>query len=187
MSIIDDDSELDRILKTTNFDNYKLIDISMESDESLHELTGIGMASASDTPSTTRLAPREGSSRELRPGVDTRQGSSLSSPLHTNVRVRTCVPTFLQEQSRKFERQKFYADVPSGHLTKTYTPQKFPLYGISINNLKDFSFLACIYTCVELLWLFLYLFGLFSFTSSTVSGFVVFVVLLLSIVAYVAR
>ena len=93
MSIIDDDSELDRILEITNFDNYELIDTPMESDELLHELTDVGMAPASDTPSMSGLAPRIGGSRELRPGVDPCQGSSLcrSSPPHVHVHVRTYV------------------------------------------------------------------------------------------------
>ena len=47
MLIIEDDSELDRILETTNFDDDELIDIPVESDESLHELTGVRMAPAS--------------------------------------------------------------------------------------------------------------------------------------------
>ena len=64
----------------TNLDDYELIDIPMESDESLYKLTGVRMAPASDTPSTSGLAPRKGSSSELRPGVDLCQGSSLSSP-----------------------------------------------------------------------------------------------------------
>ena len=81
MSIIDDDSEVDRILETSNFDNYELIDTPMESDELLHELTGVGMAPTSVTSSTLALAPRKGSSRELRPGVDSCQGvSSVFSP-----------------------------------------------------------------------------------------------------------
>ena len=50
--MIDDDAELDRILETINCDDYKLIDILMESDESLHALMGVGMAPASVTPST---------------------------------------------------------------------------------------------------------------------------------------
>ena len=55
MWIIDDDSELDRILETTNFEHYELIDIN----ESLDELTGVGMAPASDTPSTSELELRK--------------------------------------------------------------------------------------------------------------------------------
>ena len=79
----------DRTILFINFDDYELIDIPMESDESLHELTGIRMAPASDTPSTLELALHKGSSRELRPGVDSCQGSSLSSPpLHTCVNIK---------------------------------------------------------------------------------------------------
>ena len=61
MSIIDDDLELDGSLETTNFDDDELIDIPRESDESLHELTGVGVAPASDTPITSVLAPCKGS------------------------------------------------------------------------------------------------------------------------------
>ena len=50
----------------------------MESDESLHELMGVRMAPASDTPSTSGLAPCKGSSTDLRPRVNPCQGSSLS-------------------------------------------------------------------------------------------------------------
>ena len=89
MLIIDDDSEFDRILETINFDNYELIDIPMESDESLHELTGVGMAPTADTPGMSGLAPRKGSSRELHPGVNPCQGSS---PPHMHVHVRSNVP-----------------------------------------------------------------------------------------------
>ena len=56
-------------------------------------------------------------------------GASLSSP--AQVHVRSCVRTFLEDQSRKFEPRKFSADIPSGHFTKIYTPENFPLYGIS--------------------------------------------------------
>ena len=86
MSIINDNSELDKILETTNLDDYKLIDTPMEPDESLHELTGVRMVSASDTPSTSGLAPHKRRSRELCVGVDTCQESSGSSSPHS-----TCV------------------------------------------------------------------------------------------------
>ena len=69
-----------RTILFAHFDDYELINISMESDELLHEFTGIGMAPASDTPSTSGLAPRKGSSRELHPGVNPCQRSPLSSP-----------------------------------------------------------------------------------------------------------
>ena len=95
MSIIDDDLELDRILETTNFDDCELIDIPMESDELQDKLTSIRLAPASDTPSSSGLAPRKGSSRELYPGVDSCQGCSQSSPLHAH--VQTCVRKFLEE------------------------------------------------------------------------------------------
>ena len=95
MSIIDDDSELDRILENTNFDDYTLFDIPMEPDESLHALTGVGMAPTSDTPSRSGLAPRNGSSSEMRVGVDQEktpgkgQGSFLSSPLFISAKIRS--------------------------------------------------------------------------------------------------
>ena len=61
MSFIDDDSELDRILKRphAHFDDYELIDIHVhnvrvESDESLQVKTGVRMAPASDALSIRR-------------------------------------------------------------------------------------------------------------------------------------
>ena len=91
MLIIDDGSELDMILDTTKFDDYELIDIAMESEDSLHELTGIGMAPASDTPGMSGLAPRKGSSRELCPGVESCQGILCLLPsMHVHIHVRTC-------------------------------------------------------------------------------------------------
>ena len=72
----------------------------MESEELLHELTGVGIAFASDTQTTSRLAFREGGSkelckggsRELRPVVDPCQGSPLSSPpLRTLVNIKIFV------------------------------------------------------------------------------------------------
>ena len=69
MLIIDYDSELDRILETTNFDDHELIDMPVESDESLHELTHVRMAPHVPI-STLGLASCKGSSRELCPGVN---------------------------------------------------------------------------------------------------------------------
>ena len=102
----------------------------MESDESLQELTGVGVAPASDTPSTSGLAPRKGNSRELRPGVDPCQGSFLSSPPHARVQVRTYVRTFLEDQSRKFEPRKFMltsrVDIP-----RKFIPPKISRYTVT--------------------------------------------------------
>ena len=90
MSIIDD-LELVRILDNTNFDEYELTDMPMEQpDESPHELTGVGMAPTSDTLRTSELAPLNGSSSVLRPGVDPCQGSSLSrSPYAATTKQHT--------------------------------------------------------------------------------------------------
>ena len=67
MSIIDHNHELDRILENTKFDEYKYIDLPMEQlEDSAQESLGVGMAPTSNTNSTSGLAPREWSSRELR-------------------------------------------------------------------------------------------------------------------------
>ena len=89
MSIIDDDHELDGILegilKSINLDEYELIDFSVEHPgDSSHEHTGVGMAPTSSTRSTSVLAPREGSSPELRSrGWPLPIDFSVSAPLLT--------------------------------------------------------------------------------------------------------
>ena len=93
----------------------------MESDESLHELTGVRMAPAADTASMSGLAPRKGSSRELRSGVDPCQGSSLSSPplcTHVNIKI------FLGGK---------VCDYEVSHEKNLHPPQKnLPLYDICV-------------------------------------------------------
>ena len=126
MSIIDDGSELDRILETHNFDDYELIDIPMESDESLHELTCVGMAPASNTPSTSWLAPCKGSSRELRPGVDPCQGYSVFSLVCPCLYVCSNVP---ENQSRKFEPQNFML-TSRVDISQKCTPSKISHYTV---------------------------------------------------------
>ena len=85
MSIIHDDHEPDKTLESTSLDGYQLTDLPMKQpDESSHEHTGVGMALTLETGSTTELAPREGSSTQLRSGVDPCQWCSLSSPLLTS-------------------------------------------------------------------------------------------------------
>ena len=82
MSIIDDDQELDRILESTNLDEYEPLNLPMEQpNDLLHELKGVRMAPTLDTESicTLGLAPHEGSSTVLHSGVDPCQGYSLSS------------------------------------------------------------------------------------------------------------
>ena len=84
MLIMDNHHKLDRILRSTNLDEYELIDLPMEqqSGDSSHEHTGIGMALTSDTRSTSGLAPLEGSSKELLLGFDQCHGPSMpSSPI----------------------------------------------------------------------------------------------------------
>ena len=79
MSIINDDLELVRILENTNLDECELTDMPMEQpDELPHELTGMEMASTSDTLSTSWLASCNGSSSVLCLAVDPYQGSPLS-------------------------------------------------------------------------------------------------------------
>ena len=54
MSIIDGNLELDRILESTNLDEYELTDMPMKQPDALpHQLTGVGMAPTSDTPSSS--------------------------------------------------------------------------------------------------------------------------------------
>ena len=84
MLIMDDDRKLDRILDSTNLDEYELIDFPIEQQpgDSSHECTGVGMAFSSDTGSTSGLAPREGRSKKLLVGFDPCHESSMpSSPI----------------------------------------------------------------------------------------------------------
>ena len=145
MSIIDDDSELDtcRILETTNFDDYELIDIPMKSDKSLHELTGVRMAAASDTPSIHRgWHPVKGVQGNCVQEATHARGFSVFSPrTRTSTYVKKKEKTFLEDQSRKFKARKFYADVPSRHFMKNYTPENFPLYG-TLSLLLVYTLLA---------------------------------------------
>ena len=58
MTIIDDDQELDRILKNTNLDEYEIIDVPIEQhSDSTQVNLGVGMAPISDANSTSGLAP----------------------------------------------------------------------------------------------------------------------------------
>ena len=80
ISIIDDNHEFDRILESTNLDEYEIIDLPMEQPDHLsHELTGIGMPHTLDTGSMSGLAPREGNQRYCIRELTLARGSSLSS------------------------------------------------------------------------------------------------------------
>ena len=98
----------------------------MEFVESLHELAGVGMAPASDTPSTLWLAPHKRGSREL---------WSRSRPLPGVFSVYLLPCTYLYIRSNvpwrpvtKIWTTKTFADILSGHFTKIYIPENFPLY-----------------------------------------------------------
>ena len=83
MARIGDDDELERILHTTDLDEFELVESPLEqlNDES-HENLSVGPAPTIDTASTSGLAPRKGSTVELRSAVDPCQGSSpFFSPL----------------------------------------------------------------------------------------------------------
>ena len=70
VSIIDADHELDRIIKSTNLDEYECIDLPlMQPGDSSHEHTDVGLAPDLDTESTLGRAPRKGRSTELRSRV----------------------------------------------------------------------------------------------------------------------
>ena len=63
MLVVDDSLELDRILESTNLEEYELIDLPMEQpDDSLLKHTSVRMAHTLDTGSTLRLEPCEPSS-----------------------------------------------------------------------------------------------------------------------------
>ena len=83
MARIDDDDELDRILETTNLDEFKLIESPLEQlDDESQENLGVGPAPTIHVASTLGLPPRNGSMVELCSVVDPWQGSSPSfSPL----------------------------------------------------------------------------------------------------------
>ena len=71
MFMIDDDNELDRILKDTNLDEYELIDLPLEQlGDSSQETTRIGTAPTMDMQSMSGLEPQVGSSVELCSKVD---------------------------------------------------------------------------------------------------------------------
>ena len=58
MSIIDHDHEFDKILESTNLDEYEPIDLPMKQPGDLsHEQTGIKMVPTLDTESTSGLHP----------------------------------------------------------------------------------------------------------------------------------
>ena len=76
MERIVDDEEIDRILQTTDLDEFELVDSPTMQLEEPQENVGVEPAPTIDTQSTSGLAPRNGSSEELRPGVDPAQGSS---------------------------------------------------------------------------------------------------------------
>ena len=66
VSQIEDNMELDRILKSANLDKFKVVDSPCEQHDSLsQELLGVGSAPAMDTSSTLGLAHCEGSNRVL--------------------------------------------------------------------------------------------------------------------------
>ena len=59
--ITDDDHKLDRILRSTNLDEYELIDLPMEQNaDSLQKHTGVGMAPTLDTSRTSGSYPMKG-------------------------------------------------------------------------------------------------------------------------------
>ena len=61
MSLIKDNMELDRLLESANFDEFKLVDSPCEQhDGSSQELLGVGPAPTMDTSGTLGLAPCEG-------------------------------------------------------------------------------------------------------------------------------
>ena len=64
MSIIDHDYELDKIIESTNFDEYELIDLPMKQPgDSSYEHTGVRMAPTLDTQRTSGLHPVNGVQR----------------------------------------------------------------------------------------------------------------------------
>ena len=80
MSIINNEHKLHWILKSTNLDKYELMDLPIEQPgDSSQEHSGVGKAPTLDMESTSEQAPREGSSTELRSGVDPCQGYNMSS------------------------------------------------------------------------------------------------------------
>ena len=65
--VINDGLQLDRVLESTNLDEYELTDMPIEQfDESPLELMGVRLAPKSDMLSTSGLAPRNRSSHVLR-------------------------------------------------------------------------------------------------------------------------
>ena len=72
--VIEDDTELNRILETTKFNEFEVVNSPLEElDLSSQELLGV-------IACTLGLPPQKGSNGELRVGVDPCQGSSLSFP-----------------------------------------------------------------------------------------------------------
>ena len=62
LSVLNDYHELDRILESTNLDEYEFIDLPMEQhDDLLQEHLGVGIAPTLDTESALGMSPREGS------------------------------------------------------------------------------------------------------------------------------
>ena len=77
--MIVDDTELNRILKTTKFDKLESVDSPLKQPDVLsQELLGVISTPANDTACTSGLAPRKASNEELCTAVDPYQGSSLS-------------------------------------------------------------------------------------------------------------
>ena len=92
MCIIEDNTELDRIVQTTKFNVFQLVDSPLKQPMmSSQELLGGVLAPANDTAYTSGLAPRNGSNGELRTGVDPCQGL-LSFPNIAYI-MYTCVNT----------------------------------------------------------------------------------------------
>ena len=91
MLFIDNDTELGRILDSTNLDKHKLIDLAMYMYNLVTRCTNIRASES------LGLAPCEGNSMELRSGIDSSQGSSASLPFaiaacsSVQIRVWLCV------------------------------------------------------------------------------------------------
>ena len=77
--MIKDDIELDRIIQTTIFHEFKLVNLPLkQADMSSQESFNVALAAANDTIGALGLAPCKESKEEQCTGVDPCQGSSLS-------------------------------------------------------------------------------------------------------------
>ena len=133
MLMIKDDSELDTMLETTNFDNYELIDIPMESDKSLHKLTGVGMAPASDMPSMSGLAPHKRNSRELCPGVDSCQGLLCVLPCMRTSKYVRAFKRSLKTSHENLNHDSFML-ASRLNISRKFTPPKIFRYTVCSND-----------------------------------------------------